>query len=262
MINTVSFPKIGLSFEIDRVAFSFFGIDIMWYGVLIGLGIIVAVIYGLYAVKKTELSQDDMLNMIIIALPASIIGARAYYVIFNWSEYSGDIASVFAIRNGGLAIYGGILAASAVVIIYCKTKKIRIGIPFDLLAVGLPLAQAIGRWGNFINCEAYGRETALPWGMSIGQYINMVHPTFLYESLWNVVSVILVCSLKKHKKFDGELFCVYMIWYGIGRFWIEGLRQDSLYLGPLRVSQLVAAASLTAGILIIIYERFYKKKSV
>lgn len=260
MSNTISFPKMGLSFEVDRVAFSLFGIDVMWYGVLIGLGIVLAFIYAAYAVKKTELSQDDFLNMVIIALPCAIIGARAYYVIFNWSAYSGNIMEIFAIRNGGLAIYGGIIAAALVVIIYCRIKKIRIGIPFDLLAVGLPMAQAIGRWGNFINGEAYGRQTTLPWAMSIGNYATMVHPTFLYESLWNIGSVILVLIAKKFKKFDGELFCVYMIWYGIGRFLIEGLRTDSLYLGVFRVSQIVASLSVVLGIAIILYQRIYKKK--
>lgn len=261
MVNTVSFPKLGISVELDRVAFSLFGLDIMWYGVLIGIGIILAVMYGSYAVKKTTLSQDDFLNMLLIALPCSIIGARAYYVIFNWSEYAGDIMSVFAIRNGGIAIYGGIIAAAATVIIYCRVKGINFGIPFDLLAVGLPMAQAIGRWGNFINCEAFGGVTELPWGMVIGNSDIAVHPTFLYESLWNVISVILVLLAKKYKKFDGELFCVYMIWYGAGRFWIEGLRTDSLYLGNFRVSQIVALISVVAGIGIIFHKRFLQKKS-
>ncbi len=262
MINTISFPKLGISMEINRVAFSVFGIDIMWYGVLIGIGIILAVLYGSYAVKKTRLSQDDFLNMLLIALPCSIVGARAYYVIFNWSEYSGDIMSVFAIRNGGIAIYGGIIAAALVIIIYCKVKKINFGNPFDLLAVGLPMAQAIGRWGNFINAEAYGGETNLPWGMMIGNSPVTVHPTFLYESLWNVFSVILVLSAKRFKKFEGELFCIYMIWYGAGRFWIEGLRADSLYLGDFRISQIVSIVLIILGALGIIYGRFYKKKSI
>ncbi len=261
MKNLISFPRLGLSFEIDRVAFTLFGIDIMWYGVLIGIGIILALSYALYEVKKTDLSQDDLLNMVLIALPVSVIGARAYYVIFNWEQYSGNLMEIFAIRNGGLAVYGGIISAAIVVILYCKIKKINIGIPFDILSVGLPLAQAIGRWGNFINCEAYGRETTLPWGMSIAPYINMVHPTFLYESIWNIFSVIFVLIAKKYKKFEGELFCVYLIWYGIGRFWIEGLRTDSLYLGAFRVSQLVALFSVLLGILVIIYQR-RKRKTV
>ncbi|MBE7011617.1 MAG: prolipoprotein diacylglyceryl transferase [Ruminococcaceae bacterium] len=243
----------------DRVAFSIFGMDIMWYGVLIGLGIIVAVTYGSYAMKKTDLTQDDFLNMLLIALPSAIVGARAYYVIFNWSEYSGDIMSVFAVRNGGLAIYGGIIAAALSIIIYCRVKKINPGIPFDLLAVGLPMAQAIGRWGNFVNAEAFGGPTTLPWGMVIGNSDTMVHPTFLYESLWNVLSVVFVLLVKKHKKFEGELFCVYMIWYGIGRFWIEGLRADSLYAGSMRVSQLVSVFMVIIGLSVIFYKRIYKK---
>ncbi len=262
MTQTVSFPKLGLSFDVSRVAFTAFGVDVMWYGVLIGIGMVLAVMYGLWAAKKTKLSQDDLLNMAIIAFPCAIIGARAYYVIFNWSSYSGDIGKIFAIRNGGLAIYGGIIAAALVIVIYCRVKNIKIGIPFDLLAVGLPMAQAIGRWGNFMNGEAYGRETILPWAMSIGEYVNMVHPTFLYESLWNVFSVVFVLIAKRFKKFDGELFCVYMIWYGIGRFWIEGLRTDSLYLGVFRVSQIVASLSVVLGIAIIAYKRFYKRNEI
>ena len=259
MTETISFPNLNLSFEINKTAFSVGGFEVRWYGVLIGLGMLAAIIYALFAVKKTKLSQDDLLNMTIIGLPCAIIGARAYYVIFNWSAYKGDLSQIFAIRNGGLAIYGGIIAAALAVIIYCKIKKINVGIPFDLLAVGLPMAQAIGRWGNFVNGEAYGRETNLPWAMSIGEYVNMVHPTFLYESLWNIIGVIIVLIYKRFKKFDGEQFCIYMIWYGIGRFWIEGLRTDSLYLGVFRISQLVASLSVAAGIAIILWKRFYKK---
>lgn len=262
MSHTISFPNLGLSFDINRVAFSLFGIDIMWYGILIGLGILLAVLYGLYAVKKTTLSQDDLLNMVIIALPCAIIGARVYYVLFNWSAYSDNWTEIFAIRNGGLAIYGGIIAAALVIIIYCQAKKIKIGVPFDLLAVGLPLAQAIGRWGNFVNGEAFGKNTTLPWAMSIENYAIMVHPTFLYESIWNIFSVIFVLIAKKFKKFDGELFCVYMIWYGIGRFWIEGLRVDSLYLGIFRISQIVASLSVVIGISIIFFNRFCKKDKI
>lgn len=260
MSNVIAFPRLGLRFEVSRVAFSLFGIDVMWYGVLIGLGIVAAFVYALIAVRKTKLAQDDLLNMAIIALPCAIIGARAYYVIFNWDAYSGDIGEVFAIRNGGLAIYGGIIAAAIVIVVYCRIKKIKIGIPFDLLAVGLPMAQAIGRWGNFVNGEAYGGPTNLPWGMSIGSYVNMVHPTFLYESLWNVLGVAIILIFKRFKKFDGEQFCVYMIWYGIGRFWIEGLRADSLYLGVFRISQIVASLSVALGIAIIMYNRTRKKE--
>ncbi len=261
MENIVSFPKLGLTFELNRVAFTIFGVDIMWYGILIGIGIILALSYALYEVKKTDLSQDDLLNMVLIALPVSVIGARAYYVIFNWDAYKDNLMEIFAIRNGGIAIYGAIISAAIVVLLYCKIKKINIGIPFDILAVGLPLAQAIGRWGNFINCEAYGGETTLPWGMSIAPYINLVHPTFLYESLWNVLSVVFVLFAKKHKKFEGELFCIYLIWYDIGRFWIEGLRADSLYLGVFRVSQIVASLTVVLGAFIIIYQR-RKNKTV
>ncbi len=261
MSNIISFPNLGLSFNVNRVAFTIFGLDVMWYGVLIGIGMIIAMAYGLCEVRKTKMSQDDFLNMAIIAFPCAIVGARLYYVSFNFKEYLGDLSSVFAIRQGGLAIYGGIIAAALVILIYCRVKKINIGIPFDILAVGLPIGQAVGRWGNFVNGEAYGRATSLPWAMSIGDYAKTVHPTFLYESIWNVLGVILILCFKKHKKFEGELFCLYMLWYGIGRFLIEGLRTDSLYLGIFRVSQLVSLALIILGSTIIIYKRKkYKNK--
>ncbi len=255
MSKLISFPRLGISFNIDPVAFTIFGVDVMWYGVLIGTGMVLALIYGLYEVKKTALSQDHMLNMAMIAFPCAIIGARLYYVLFNLGAYKDDLWQIFAIRNGGLAVYGGIIAAAIVILVYCRVKKIDIGLPFDLLAVGLPLAQAIGRWGNFVNGEAYGGATTLPWAMTIENYATMVHPTFLYESVWNILCVALVLIWKKFRKFNGELFCVYMIWYGTGRFFIEGLRADSLYLGVLRVSQLVSLGIVVLGTGIMVYKR-------
>ena len=262
MSETISFPYLGLSFNVDKVAFTLFGISVRWYGVIIGVGILAAFIYALYAVKTSELSQDDLLNMTIIALPCAIVGARLYYVIFNWDYYKDDLMGIFAIRNGGLAIYGGIIAAAIVIIVYCKCKKIKLGAPFDLLAVGLPIAQSIGRWGNFVNGEAYGGHTSLPIAMSIGNYAKCVHPTFLYESLWNAAGVIIILLIKRKGKLKNRLFCVYMIWYGIGRFFIEGMRTDSLYLGVFRISQIVSLAIIALGIGILIYFKYKKEDKI
>ena len=190
--------------------------------------------------------------MLIIAIPVSIICARAYYVIFSWDMYKDNIADVFDIRGGGLAIYGGVIGAAATVIIYCRAKKISLGSVLDMLAVGLLIGQSIGRWGNFVNGEAFGAATSLPWGMTVytdGRLIaESVHPTFFYESLWNFIGIWVLLLYKRRKKANGELFCAYLIWYGAGRTFIEGLRADSLYLGAFRVSQLLAALTAILGI--------------
>lgn len=255
MINQISFPNMGLEFEINRVAFSIFGLSVYWYGLLIGLGLLLAVSYGMRQTKKNGLSQDDFLNMLLIAVPVAIVCARLYYVVFSWDAYKSDLMSVFDIRSGGLAVYGGIIGACAVIFIYCKMKKINMGIVLDMLAVGLLIGQAIGRWGNFANGEAFGSYTNLPWAMTVVQdgdkIASSVHPTFLYESLWNGIGIVVLLLYKKICSFKGELFCGYLVWYGLGRMWIEGLRADSLYLGSLRVSQILAVLTLILGMVFI-----------
>ena len=259
MINQISFPDMGLEFEINRVAFSVFGLPIYWYGLLIGLGLILAVSYGIRQTKKNGLSQDDFLNMLLIAVPVAIVCARLYYVVFSWNAYKDDLMSIFDVRGGGLAVYGGIIGACAVILIYCKVKKINAGIVFDMLAVGLLIGQAVGRWGNFVNGEAFGSYTTLPWAMTIVQdgekIAYSVHPTFLYESLWNCAGIVALTLYKKISSFKGELFCSYLVWYGLGRMWIEGLRADSLYLGSLRVSQILAMITVILGIILILMGR-------
>ncbi len=272
MTNIISFPGLGLKFEVNRAAFSIGNFPIYSYGLIITLGLILAVIYGFKQCvpqepgEKTEdgLGVDDFLNMLLCAIPASIICARIYYVVFSWDAYKDNLLSVFDIRSGGLAIYGGIIGAVLTLVVYCRKKKINIGTVLDILSVGLLIGQAIGRWGNFVNGEAFGCETSLPWAMTIeegGKIIaNSVHPTFLYESLWNAVGIIVLIIYKKHIRFRSELFCAYLVWYGAGRMIIEGLRTDSLYLGPIRVSQLLAAVTAVAGAaLIMIRRRGYRK---
>lgn len=260
MINNISFPNLNISFNISRAAFSVFGIDIYWYGLIICLGIAVACVYGFREIRKTDISTDDFLNMILLSLPAAIICARAYYVLFSISDYMDNPIDIFNIRQGGLAIYGGIIGIMLVVLIYSRRKGLNLGALLDILAVGLLIGQCIGRWGNFVNGEAFGGETSLPWAMTVKHgartVASLVHPTFLYESLWNLAGIAALLIYKPHKKFDGELFLLYMVIYGAGRFWIEGLRADSLYLfGAVRVSQVLSAILFAAGIVLIIIMR-------
>lgn len=259
MTNVITFPRLGLSFTLNRAAIAIGNFSVYWYGLIITFGMLLAILYGLRESKFCGISSDDFFNMLIIAIPVSIICARAYYVIFSWDMYKDNIADVFDIRGGGLAIYGGVIGAVATVIIYCRAKKISLSSVLDMLAVGLLIGQSIGRWGNFVNGEAFGAATSLPWGMTVytdGRLIaESVHPTFFYESLWNFIGIWVLLLYKRRKKANGELFCAYLIWYGAGRTFIEGLRADSLYLGAFRVSQLLAALTAILGIVIIIYLR-------
>lgn len=259
MLNVISFPGLGLEFQVSRSLFSVFGMPIYTYGLIIGLGLCLGFLYALSEVKKCGISQDDFYNMFLIGVPASIICARIYYVIFNWDYYRNNLFDVLNIRGGGIAIYGGVIGAAAAVLIYCKLKKINIGKVLDILAVGLLIGQSIGRWGNFVNGEAFGSTCDLPWAMTIEQdgkiVANMVHPTFLYESLLNAAGVLLLCLYKKKKLFDGEVFCGYMVWYGLVRMFVEGLRADSLYFGPIRVSQALSVVLLVTGLILIAKNR-------
>lgn len=263
MTNQIIFESLGLDFTINRVAFSIGNLSIYWYGIFIALGLSLAVIYGISEAKKVGLDQDDFLNMLLIAIPVAIICARAYYVIFSFDMYKDHLLSVFNIRNGGIAIYGGIIGTCLVIICYCRTKKISIGMVLDILAVGLLIGQSIGRWGNFVNGEAFGYNTTLPWAMTIKQdsilIANNVHPTFLYESLWNGLGILILLLYKKITRFKGELFCGYTLWYGLGRMWIEGLRADSLYIGDIRVSQALAILTLVVSAIIIFIGRKREK---
>ena len=266
MVNVISFPNLGLSFKINRAAFTVGGINIYWYGIILACGMIAGLLYAFREAKKQDIKQDDALNMFLIAVPVAIICARLYYVIFSFDMYRDNLLEIFDIRGGGIAVYGSFIGAAAVVIIYCLKKKISLGKVLDILAVGFLIGQAIGRWGNFVNGEAYGGPCSMPWAMTVAPTdgsaaAESVHPTFLYESLWDALGVLLLLLYKRRKKFDGEVFCLYILWYGIGRFWIEGMRTDSLYLGTIRISQLVALISaIAAAAAIIIIRKKSKSK--
>ncbi|NLP14016.1 MAG: prolipoprotein diacylglyceryl transferase [Clostridium sp.] len=257
-INIVKFPGLGLEFKIDRVAFSFFGIPVYWYGIIISAGFLLAIFLGLKNCKKFGIKSDDVLDLVFWAAPSAIIGARIYYILFNWHEFDGNIMKMINIREGGLAIYGGIIGGVLAGYIFTKVKKIDFLTVADLAGPYFIMAQGIGRWGNFVNQEAFGRNTNLPWGMhskAIQEYLERlgdsnidpltpVHPAFLYESIWDLGVFLFLLWYRKRYKVKGELFFLYMMLYGVGRAWIEGLRTDSLYIGGtnIKASQLLAIA--------------------
>lgn len=232
----------------NPVAFEIFGISIRWYGILIGTGMFLGALIAMKEAKRLGYKEETLLDILIIALPAAIIGARLYYVIFNLGAYD-TIWEALNIRSGGLAIHGGILAAVGSFKIYSMVKKLDFWTWLDIAAPSIALGQAIGRWGNFINQEAHGGPTDLPWGIMVNG--TKVHPTFLYESLGDLAIFVFLFSLRKRKKFDGQLIALYMILYSMIRFFIEGLRTDSLYFGSFRVAQLISIGLVLLGIIIL-----------
>jgi phosphatidylglycerol:prolipoprotein diacylglycerol transferase len=258
---TISFPIFG-DFSINPTRyFTIFSHRFYWYGLIIAVGFLLAVMYGLKRAKDFGLTQDDIINMLICAVPTAVVCARAYYVIFNFSQYRDNLSDIFKIWEGGLAIYGGIIGAVIAVVIYCRVKKIKVGAMLDVGALGLFIGQAIGRWGNFINREAYGSSTTLPWRMGLTNSAGTtiyVHPCFLYESLWNILGFVIMHFIsKKHRKYDGQIFILYMGWYGLGRMFIESFRTDSLYLFStnIRVSQLLAGITLLVALVLLFWNK-------
>lgn len=255
MENMIGFEGIGISpFLVDRIAFSIGNFDIYWYAILITLGLVLAVAFCMWQARRFDLTVDNILDILLWGLPIAVICARAYYVLFKLDSYD-SFAEMVNIRDGGLAIYGGIIGAFVTGFIYCRIKKVNMLALFDLGALGFLIGQTVGRWGNFINAEAHGGLTELPWGMTINGY-GPYHPTFFYESLWNSLGfVLLFLFAKKWMKHHGEVFFLYLSWYGLGRSFIEGLRTDSLYLGDIRISQLLAAVFFVLGITLFILSR-------
>ena len=257
----ITFPALGLELN-PPAGFDLFGRTIYLYGVMAALGFILGMLYCTKKAPKFGLTEDHIYDVILWALPFGIVGARAYYVIFNFELYRGrPLIDLLAIWEGGLAIYGGIIAAVATLFVVCRIKKLPAGAVLDCLGFGLIIGQICGRWGNFFNREAFGAETEL-WtrmGLTTAKGTIYVHPTFLYESLWNLVGLVFLhLYVKKGKRrYDGEAFTLYVIWYGIGRFMIEGLRADSLYIGStgIRVSQVVALVSAAVGVALLAYFR-------
>lgn len=261
-INTIGFPGMGLSFEINRVAFNLFGKNIYWYGIIIAAALVCAIVYASAEAKKMGLPEETISDVVLFGVPAAIVGARLYYVAFSWDSYKSDYMKIFAVWEGGLAVYGGLAAGILTGMIYCRVKKIRFSQLADCASIAFLIGQCIGRWGNFVNAEAYGTETSLPWRMQITEAgkTMCVHPTFFYEFLWNLAGIVLLSCIKKKKPFSGFLFLVYLIWYGIGRAFIESLRTDSLMLGNLRISQL-ASVVIAATSVIVIFVKINKIKN-
>lgn len=241
---------------VDPVAFEIFGLEVRWYGILIALGMFIASMIVLRAAKKKGYKEDDIIDLILVALPSGILGARLYYVLFSWEYYAGDLMKIINLRGGGLAIHGGVIGGLIGGYIFCKRRQLNFFELADFAAPALVLAQAIGRWGNYANGEAHGGVTDLPWAILVdGQH---VHPTFLYESIWNVlIFLFLILVGKKLKKKHGDLFLMYMGLYSVGRFFIEGLRTDSLMIGPFRIAQLISLFLIG----ISVYFLFKRKKS-
>ncbi len=227
--------------DINPVAFSIFNIDIMWYGILIASGVLIGTLLALREARRIGFRDEDLMDLLIVAIPSAIIGARLYYVIFQFDYYKNNLSEIINVRGGGLAIHGGIIAAVIVGAVFCKIRKVNFWQIADITAPSIILGQAIGRWGNYINREAFGTVTDLPWGIIVNGH--KVHPTFLYESLWNiVVFMFLLWYRRKGRKEDGEVFLLYAILYSVGRFFIEGLRTDSLMFSGFRVAQLISIA--------------------
>ena len=250
MEHTIGFPNLGLEFTLSRVACTVLGKDIYWYGIIICAGFILAALYVNSRTKDFGITSDNLTDCLIICVPLGIICARIYYVVFEWGYYAQHPGEIIAIWKGGIAIYGGIIGTLIGLFVYSRVKKLSLASLCDLAAFGLLIGQCIGRWGNFVNGEAHGGPTTLPWGMTIdGQ--SMVHPTFLYESLWNLAGFVLLHFYSKKRRFKGEIALLYAAWYGAGRAWIESLRTDSLYIGSIRVSQLLAIISCIAAVAVL-----------
>ena len=281
--NTVSFPGLGLDFEVNRVAFSIGDLPVYWYGILIALGFILAILYVSRRAREFGVDADRMLDVILGGAIGGIVGARAYYVILQWDYYGQNLSQIFNTRSGGMAIYGGLIGGVLIGLLMCKIRRVKFMPALDLVVGGFLIGQGIGRWGNFVNIEAFGANTSLPWGMSssvitdyltqheaeleaIGMDIdpNMpVHPTFLYESLWCLLGFAFIAWYTRRRKFDGELTLLYMMWYGAGRAVIEGLRTDSLMIPgtSLRASQVLAAAMAVVAAIIWIVKTSKVKKA-
>ena len=273
MMGTVTFPGLGLEFHLNRVAFHVGSWPVYWYGIIIAAGFLLAVVYCCRVSGRFGIKQDDIIDMLFFAVPLCIIGARLYYIIFYLDLYRRedgtlDFEAMVRIWDGGLAIYGGVIMAVIVLFVFCRVRKIKFLAFADLGVFGMLIGQMIGRWGNFVNIEAYGGPTDLPWRMGIYAYVDgarqymEVHPTFLYESLWNLLGlVILIQVAKRWRKFDGQMFLSYFAWYGVGRGFIEGLRTDSLYLfdTSIRVSQLFGFVTAAVAIVLLVVNLGFRR---
>ena len=257
--SVISFPSLGISVNPPR-SISLGPLNIYFYGIIIACGLVLAVLYCMNRSKEFGIKEDDILDGVLWVTPFSICCARAYYCIFAWHEYAADPISVLYIWNGGLAIYGGVIGALIGVTVLCKLKKIKLPAMLDLVLLGFLIGQSIGRWGNFMNREAFGAPTDsfLRMGLynTLTGQTEYYHPTFLYESVWNLCGFVLLHFLSKRRKYDGQIALCYAAWYGLGRCIIEGLRMDSLYWGSFRVSQVLAGISCVTAVIVLIWQHF------
>ena len=261
--STISFPGLGNLRLNPPSYFTVFGRPIYFYGVLIALGFALAILYCSRHAPDFGIQSDDFIDLMLWLTPLSIVGARLYFVVFRWADYAAEPARIFAVWEGGLAIYGGILAGVLVIAAVCRHKKIPFPAMLDLAVYGVLIGQILGRWGNFMNREAFGAETGIFCRMGLTDPLGntiYVHPTFLYESLWNLIGLVylIVFQKKGRRRYDGQCAALYFFWYGLGRLWIEGLRTDSLYLGStgIRVSQLLSLVLvLVMGSLLLVQSR-------
>lgn len=251
-MNTICFPLLNLKMQINKMAVSILGFNIYWYAVIIAI----AVFAGIIVIKKNtgiyNISYLEVLDLLVFLIPISILSARIYYVIFDLKYFMKFPLQIFNLRTGGMAIYGGIIGGIITCIVFCKKRKIKTLDLTDYIVPALALGQSIGRWGNFINVEAYGKQTNLPWKMGIyefGKYIE-VHPTFLYESVSTFILFIILARMSKHRKFSGQLTYTFFIWYGFVRMLIEQLRTDSLMIGNIKISQLLSLILMIIGIVL------------
>ena len=285
MHKTIDFPNIGIHLSGVGDHITIFNFDIAYYGMIIGLGIMAGIFVAAAEAKRTRQNPENYYDLAIYAVICAIIGARAYYVAFSWDMYKGDLKSILNLRQGGLAIYGGVIAAVITVIVFARVKKLSAPLLFDTAVLGLVTGQMIGRWGNFFNREAFGGYTNGLLAMRLpldavresdvtepmrqhmevvkGVSYIQVHPTFLYESLWCMALLLALLLYRSHKKFDGEVFLLYLLGYGLGRVWIEGLRTDQLLIPgtAVPVSQLLAGSMVIVSTGIILWIRRKIKKS-
>lgn len=254
--STITFPSFGIEVNPPRF-FEIGPLTVYFYGLIIGIGLLLAVWYCCKRSQQFGLTEDHVLDGLILVLPIAVICARSYYCIFAWHEFADDPISVLYIWNGGIAIYGGVLGAVFGMWIFSKWKKVKLTAVLDLIMIGFLIGQSIGRWGNFMNREAFGAQTDSFLRMGLTNMytgeITYFHPTFLYESLWNAVGFVILHFASKKRKYDGQVALWYAAWYGLGRTMIEGLRMDSLYWGPFRVSQCLAALSCIVAVAVLIY---------
>ncbi|MFR8238634.1 MAG: prolipoprotein diacylglyceryl transferase [Dorea sp.] len=280
MHTSIEFPNLGIHLENVGKTLTIFQFDIAYYGIVIGLGIVAGLLVAMYVAKRTKQEPENYIDLVMFAVVFGIIGARIYYVVFSWDMYKDHILSIFNIREGGLAIYGGVIAAVITVFVFARVKKLSAPLLLDTAVFGLVTGQMIGRWGNFFNREAFGEYTDNLFAMRLpldavrstsdvtekmwahletidGVDYIQVHPTYLYESIWCLLVLVLLFIYLRHKVFDGEVFLVYLAGYGIGRFWIEGLRTDQLLLPGigLPVSQVLAGVLVIVSVILIVVFR-------